>query len=105
MLPEVSKGHSSRSPRVRRRPEGIEQARVADVSRRRFLGSEPPSGGQSVAAIAVIQWLESSRQREDLNLVLNHLVRTRMLGGVGGCPGDRAPIPIHGYAARFRNCC
>jgi hypothetical protein len=24
----------------------------------------------------------------------NRLVRTRMLGGVGGVPGNRAPIPI-----------
>ena len=25
----------------------------------------------------------------------NRLVRTRMLGGVGGAAGNRAPIPIH----------
>jgi len=27
-------------------------------------------------------------------LATNRLVRTRMLGGVGGVPGNRAPIPI-----------
>ena len=26
--------------------------------------------------------------------MLNRLVRSRMLGGVGGVPGNRAPIPI-----------
>jgi len=30
-----------------------------------------------------------------LKLVLNRLVRTRLPGGVGGAPGNRAPIPIH----------
>jgi hypothetical protein len=28
-------------------------------------------------------------------LATNRLVRSRMLGGVGGGPGNRAPIPIH----------
>jgi hypothetical protein len=50
----------------------------------------------------VIQWLESSRQRGDLKLVLNRLVRTRMLGGVGGVPGNRAPIPIGRFRSRWR---
>jgi hypothetical protein len=27
-------------------------------------------------------------------LATNRLVRSRMLGGVGGVPGNRAPIPI-----------
>lgn len=73
-------------PCGRRRPEENEQVRMAVVSRRRFLGSEPPYGGQSVAAVTVIQWLESSRQRDDLKLVLNRRMRTRMYGGVGGVP-------------------
>ena len=42
----------------------------------------------------MIQWLESWRQREVLKLVFNRLVRIRMLGGVGGVRGNRAPIPI-----------
>ena len=29
----------------------------------------------------------------------NRLVRTRMLGGVGGVPGNRAPIPMDCYPA------
>ena len=67
---------------------------MAVISRCRFFGNEPPYGDQSVVAVAVIQWLESSRQREDLKLVLNRRMRTRMYGGVGGVPGNRAPIPI-----------
>ena len=34
------------------------------------------------------------RQRAGLKLVLNRLVRTRMLGGVGGARCKPAPIPI-----------
>ena len=45
----------------------------------------------SVGAVG-IQWLESSRQRDDLKLVLNRLVRTRMLGGVGGVPEQSGPL-------------
>ena len=56
----------------------------------------------SAAALPTIQRLESSRQRGDLKLVLNRLVRTRMLGGVGGVPGNRAPIPIGGFQSRWR---
>ena len=45
-------------------------------------------------ASSVIQWLESWRQREDLKLVFNRRMRTRMYGGVGGVRSDAAPIPI-----------
>ena len=76
------------------RAEGNEQVRIAVSSPRHGFDHETPYGDQSRAALAVIQWLESSRQRGDLKLVLNRLVRTRMLGGVGGVPGNRAPIPI-----------
>ena len=93
MLPEVSRGHSSRPPWLSKaRRERASTCGV--VSRTASLGSEPPYGGQSVAAVTVIQWLESSRQRDDLKLVLNRRMRTRMYGGVGGVPGNRAPIPI-----------
>lgn len=51
----------------------------------------------------VIQWLESVWQHTDLTLVLNRLVRTRMLGGVGGVPGNRAPIPIPMVPRRSRH--
>jgi len=40
------------------------------------------------------QWLESWRQREDLKLVFNRRMRTRMYGGVGGVRSNAAPIPI-----------
>ena len=42
----------------------------------------------------MIQWLESSRQREDLKLVFNRRMRTRMYGGVGGGRSNADPIPI-----------
>jgi hypothetical protein len=45
-------------------------------------------------ALATIQWLESWRQREDLKLVFNRRMRTRMSGGVGGVRSNAAPIPI-----------
>lgn len=67
---------------------------MAAISHCCFLGNEPPYGDQSVAAVAVIQWLESMRQRIDLKLVLNRRMRIRMYGGVGGVPGNRTPIPI-----------
>ena len=34
-------------------------------------------------------------------LATNRLVRSRMLGGVGGVPGNRAPIPIRIVMASF----
>ena len=34
----------------------------------------------------MIQWIESSQPREDLKLVLNRRMRTRMFGGAGGVP-------------------
>ena len=58
------------------------------------LQANSPYGDQSDRALAAIQWLESWRQREVLKLVFNRQVRTRMPGGVGGAPGNRAPIPI-----------
>ena len=76
------------------RAEGNEQVRIAVSSPRHGFDHETPYGDQSRAALSVIQWLGSSWQRGDLKLVPNRLVRTRMLGGVGGVPGNRAPIPI-----------
>ena len=49
---------------------------------------------QAKVALVEIQGLGSSRKREDLKLVFNRLVRTRMLGGVGGVRREPAPIPI-----------
>ena len=67
-----------------RRPEGNEQVRLITISRCGFFGHQSPYGDQPVVAVVGSQWLESSRQRVHLKLVLNRLVRTRMLGGVGG---------------------
>ncbi len=80
MVVEGPKGTSKYVPRTVRAEVSLDQS---------------PYGGQPVAALLVVQWLESLRQRNDLELVLNRLVRTRMPGGVGGVPGNRAPIPIH----------
>ena len=66
------------------RAEENEQVRIAVSSPRHGFDHEPPYGDQSRAALLVIQWLGSKRQRGDLKLVLNRLVRARMLGGVGG---------------------
>ena len=85
-----------------RRPEGNEQVRMAGISRCRFFGNEPPYGDQSDAAVPVIQWLESTRQRVDLKLVLNRRMRSRMYGGVGGAPEQSGLLSrCHGYAAIF----
>jgi hypothetical protein len=51
---------------------------------RRLFAGESPYGDQSDWALAAIQSLESWRQREDLKLVFNRLMQTRMPGGVGG---------------------
>ena len=58
------------------------------------LDAVPPTGGYSALALPTIQWLESWRQREDLKLVFNRRMRTRMYGGVGGVRSNAAPIPI-----------
>ena len=34
---------------------------------------------------------------------MKRLVRTRMLGVVGGVPGNRAPIPIAWFVVLFRS--
>ncbi len=81
-------------PRGQRRPEGNEQVRVTVVSRCRLLGDEPPYGDQSVAAIAVTQWLEFAWQHADLKLVLNRRMRNRMLGGVGAAGSYDGGYPI-----------
>ncbi len=52
----------------------------------RFFGIKSPYGGHPVATLNIVQWLELRRQRPSLKLVFNRLVRTRMLGGVGGNP-------------------
>lgn len=65
---------------------------MAAISRCRFFGNEPPYSDQSV--VAVVQWLESARQREDLKLVFNRRMRIRMYGGVGGPRSNPGPIPI-----------
>ena len=54
----------------------------------------PPAGGEFSRRQRVIQWLESSRQREDLKLVFNRRMQTRMYGGAGGVRSNAAPIPI-----------
>ena len=99
---EVSRGHSTDPPRPMEtgRAEGNEQVRIAVSSPRHGFDHEPPYGDQSRVALLVIQWLGSKRQRGDLKLVLNRLVRTRMLGGVGGAPGNRAPIPMYARHGR-----
>ena len=59
---------------------------------------------QAKVALVEIQGLGSSRKREDLKLVFNRLVRTRMLGGVGGVRREPAPIPIRIVIRRFPIC-
>ena len=81
---EVCRGHSIRPPwssKARR-----ERASTYPQS----LAQEQTPYGDLDAARQRIQWLESWRQREDLKLVLNRRMRTRMYGGVGGGPGSRA---------------
>ena len=55
---------------------------------------EPPHGGKPLAATAWIHWLGDAQQGASLELVPNRLVRTRLLGGVGGVRSNAAPIPI-----------
>ena len=82
-------------PRGRRRPGGNEQVRVAqNLQTSRSQDREPPYGGQPFVALGATQWLRSLRQREDLKLVLNRRMRTRMYGGVGGSRSNAGPIPI-----------
>ncbi len=89
---EVSRGNSSW-------PTWLAKARRERASTygrqliRRLRAGEPPSGGQSVWALTIIRWLEPWRQRQDLKLVLNRRMRTRLSGGVGGGAEQSAPYP------------
>ncbi len=61
-------------------------------------------------ALAAVQWLESSRQRDELKLVLNRRMRTRMYTVVreaprsnpGPCP-DRDGYPLFHHASKISN--
>lgn len=75
-----------------RRLEGSEQVRISGSSHRSIFGFERRMAFQSTAALFVIQWLESLWQRKDAKLVLNRLVRTRMLVGVGEVPEQSGPL-------------
>ncbi len=55
-----------------------------------------PNGSDMRAAAVEYPLLNGDHRR-------SVLVRTRMLGGVGGCPGNRAPIPIDGSPIRQRS--
>ena len=56
---------------------------------------------QAKVALVEIQGLGSSRKREDLKRDFNRVVRTRMLGGVGGVRREPAPIPIRIVMSRL----
>ncbi len=78
-------------------PKGTSKSVLLLASTVVCLQANSPYGDQSDRALAAIQWLESWRQREDLKLVFNRLVRIRMLGGVGGSRSNPGPIPIRWF--------